>query len=69
MRTGPDYIQLYPTLRCNRACEFCFNRSLPSVEDMSPAAFRETLDVLARISVGTLDIFGGEPTMHPDIVS
>ena len=68
MRTGPDYIQFYPTLRCNRACEFCFNRSLPSVKDMSPAAFREMLDVLARISVGTLDIIGGEPTMHPDIV-
>jgi len=69
MRTGPDYIQFYPTLRCNRSCDFCFNRSMPDCRDMGPADFRAMLGVLEKEGVGTLDIMGGEPTMHPEIVS
>ncbi len=69
MKQGPDYIQLYPTLRCNRSCDFCFNRSLPDAGDMSCADFRSMLGALARVSVRTIDILGGEPTLHPDIVA
>ena len=69
MRTGPDYIQFYPTLRCNRSCDFCFNRSMPLAEDMALSDFMKMLDVLGRTSVKTLDIIGGEPTMHADIVA
>ncbi len=68
-KTGPDYIQFYPTLRCNRACDFCFNRGMPDLTDMSFGDFRAMLDVLGRIGVGTLDIMGGEPTMHPDVIA
>src|SRR4249920_391990 len=68
MRKGPDYIQFYPTLRCNKACDFCFNRSMPQAEDMELSAFMKMLDVLTRIPVKTLDIIGGEPTMHADII-
>jgi radical SAM protein with 4Fe4S-binding SPASM domain len=69
MRTGPDYIQFYPTLRCNRSCGFCFNRSMPFMEDMALSDFMKMLEVLGRISVKTLDILGGEPTMHADIIA
>lgn len=69
MRQGPDYIQFYPTLRCNRSCDFCFNRSLPVAGDMSSVDFRSMLGVLKRVSVRTIDILGGEPTLHPDIVA
>lgn len=68
MKTGPDYIQFYPTLRCNRSCDFCFNRSMPRVADMSFAAFKAMLVVIKRAGVRTIDIIGGEPTMHPDIL-
>jgi radical SAM protein with 4Fe4S-binding SPASM domain len=68
MRNGPDYIQFYPTLRCNRSCDFCFNRSLPAVQDMTYEAFRAMLDRLKGFSVKAVDIIGGEPTMHPDII-
>ena len=68
-RTAPDYIQFYPTLRCNRSCDFCFNRSMPFMEDMALSDFMKMLEVLGRTSVKTLDIIGGEPTMHPDIVT
>ena len=69
MRQGPDYIQFYPTLRCNRSCDFCFNRFLPVAGDMSSVDFQSMLGVLTRVSVRTIDILGGEPTLHPDIVA
>src|SRR5271169_4515857 len=68
MRTGPDYVQFYPTLRCNRSCDFCFNRLLPQMQDMSPADFKAMLVVLKERAVQTIDIIGGEPTLHPEIL-
>ena len=68
MRSAPDYIQFYPTLRCNRSCDFCFNRSLPDVPDMTYEAFCAMLDRLKALSVKTIDIIGGEPTLHPELI-
>jgi radical SAM protein with 4Fe4S-binding SPASM domain len=42
---------------------------MPFMEDMALSDFMKMLEVLRRTSVKTLDIIGGEPTMHPDIVS
>ncbi len=69
MKAGPRYIQLYPTTRCNQACDFCFNRGIPSLPDVSFDHFRAMLDVFGRVGVAALDIMGGEPTMHPDILA
>ena len=65
MRQGPDYIQFYPTLRCNRSCDFCFNRSLLPMQDMSADAFTLMLGRLREVGVRTIDVIGGEPTLHP----
>lgn len=59
------FIQFYPTLRCNLACGFCFNRGLPPLPDVGPADFARLLDNLAAAGVSTLDLLGGEPTLHP----
>ena len=67
MRSAPDYIQFYPTLRCNLSCPFCFNRSLPQMQDMPFPAFQQMADMLQAIGVRTIDIIGGEPTLHPDL--
>ena len=67
MRISPDYIQFYPTLRCNLSCDFCFNKSMPLQEDMSIGDFRAMLGRLRHIGVKTIDIIGGEPTLHKDI--
>jgi len=67
MRIGPDYIQFYPTLRCNQSCEFCFNRSMPFLPDMSFDDFKVMLEKLVALRVRTLDIIGGEPTLHTQI--
>src|SRR5512147_671363 len=68
MRTAPDYIQFYPTLRCNQSCEFCFNRTVPFVRDMPFDDFRVMLGKLRELSIRIIDIVGGEPTMHSDMV-
>ena len=67
MRTGPDYIQLYPLLRCNRSCSFCFNHTMPFVEDMQLIDFRAMLGRLREWPVTTIDLMGGEPTLHHDM--
>jgi radical SAM protein with 4Fe4S-binding SPASM domain len=69
MRTSPDYIQFYPTLRCNMACEFCFNRNMPPMPDMPLENFRVMLGKLKNAGVRTIDIIGGEPTLHRDIAA
>jgi radical SAM protein with 4Fe4S-binding SPASM domain len=62
----PDFfIQFYPTLRCNLTCGFCFNRGLAALPDVDPAAFARMLDRLHEAGVSTLDLLGGEPTLHP----
>jgi radical SAM protein with 4Fe4S-binding SPASM domain len=68
MRSSPDYIQFYPTLRCNKSCAFCFNRSVPFTPDMSFDDFSLLLEKLIALPVSTLDIIGGEPTLHPHII-
>jgi radical SAM protein with 4Fe4S-binding SPASM domain len=62
---APEYVQFFPTLRCNQACAFCFNRDLAAVPDVEPPAFSRMLDRLRDAGVGTLDLLGGEPTLHP----
>lgn len=68
MRPGPLYLQFYPTLRCNRQCGFCFNRNLPPLPDMLFSTFEKMLERLPE-SIGTMDIMGGEPTIHPEIAA
>jgi radical SAM protein with 4Fe4S-binding SPASM domain len=65
---APDYIQFYPTVRCDQGCGFCFNRSLPKAEDMPLALFRRMTDMLLAAGVRVLDIMGGEPTLHSDLL-
>lgn len=65
--TAPDYIQFYPTTRCNMACSFCFNRGMESAEDMAYDDFRNMVGVLKRTGVSTIDIMGGEPSLHREI--
>jgi len=68
MRSAPDYIQFYPTLRCNQSCEFCFNQSMPTMPDMSSDDLSVMLEKIIALPVRSLDIIGGEPTLHPHIV-
>jgi radical SAM protein with 4Fe4S-binding SPASM domain len=64
---APAYVQFYPTLRCNVACDFCFNRALAPAADVDPGGFARMLDRLDAAGVQTLDLLGGEPTLHPHL--
>ncbi|MFO8111053.1 MAG: radical SAM protein [Desulfosalsimonadaceae bacterium] len=66
---GPAYLQFYPTLRCNMACTFCFNRGLAGAADTDPDDFRKIVAIAADQGIGHIDFLGGEPTLHPDIES
>jgi radical SAM protein with 4Fe4S-binding SPASM domain len=64
---APSYVQFFPTLRCNQACDFCFNRGLPALPDVDPADFDRMLDLLLAAGVRVIDLLGGEPTLHPQL--
>ncbi len=69
--SAPDYLQFYPTFRCNLACAFCFNRGLADtagMEDADPEAFQQLVSIAASLGIGHIDFLGGEPTLHAAIV-
>lgn len=68
MIPAPDYIQFYPTMRCNLSCDFCFNKSMPSCDDITFRNFKNIADKLANLNIRAIDIMGGEPTLHKDII-
>jgi len=63
----PQYVQFYPTLRCNLSCSFCFNRGIKSGRDISIKDSAKIISILAKIGVREIDILGGEPTLHSDL--
>ncbi len=64
----PEYIQFFPTLKCNRHCGFCFNRGLETEGEITAAGFERLAAKILDAGIGEIDILGGEPTLHPDIV-
>jgi len=65
----PRFIQFFPTMECNKACDFCFNRGYPSDDGISLADYRMLIETVAGAGIREIDILGGEPTLHPAIVS
>lgn len=61
----PQYIQFYPTLKCNFSCSFCFNRGIDPVDDISISDFEALISIVSDIGIKEIDILGGEPTLHP----
>lgn len=68
MKAAPDYIQLYVTTRCNLDCDFCFNGKALAARDMSFPDFTRIIGVLKTAGIIKLDMLGGEPTLHPDLM-
>jgi len=64
----PDYIQFYPTLRCNLSCSFCFNKSVPFCDDITLEDFKKLSGKLIQLNIKTIDIIGGEPALHKNII-
>ena len=64
----PPYIQLYPTLRCNDSCHFCFNRNLSLTDDITVKDFEKMVRIFRGLGIQHVDFLGGEPTLHPDLL-
>jgi radical SAM protein with 4Fe4S-binding SPASM domain len=61
----PEYIQLYPTTRCNQRCSFCFNAETGSAADLTFNNALALLEIFAGNGVRHIDIMGGEPFLLP----
>ncbi|WP_353684039.1 radical SAM/SPASM domain-containing protein [Thermodesulfovibrio sp. 3907-1M] len=61
-----EYVQFFPTLRCNKTCDFCFNRANRSFESVEfpPDKIEDFVNILKRNNVLHLDILGGEPFLY-----
>jgi len=59
-----EYVQFYPTLKCNATCEFCFNQLLSIREEFPRKNLRFLINWLKQNSIAQLDILGGEPTLY-----
>jgi radical SAM protein with 4Fe4S-binding SPASM domain len=56
------------TLRCNRACAYCFARDVRTTGpdlDMTDETFSRTLDAIQHAGIDDVRLLGGEPTLHP----
>lgn len=57
------YVQFFPTLRCNRSCNFCFSKGL-HYEDFPEEKIGELTSFLKENKINSLDILGGEPFLY-----
>jgi radical SAM protein with 4Fe4S-binding SPASM domain len=67
----PSFIQLYPTLRCNQDCKFCFNRNISGeafYRDMTEKEASLLLDTALAWNIPEIDVLGGEPLLVPWMV-
>jgi uncharacterized protein len=71
---GTMYVTLMPTLACNLACTYCFQKDSPSFDRMTSETEAATLDFILRKvdEAGTpklmVHYFGGEPLTRKDFV-
>ncbi|GAQ94192.1 radical SAM additional 4Fe4S-binding SPASM domain-containing protein [Thermodesulfovibrio aggregans] len=66
-----NYIQFFPTLRCNKDCEFCFNRKNRYVNsiDFLSEKIEEFVKIMKENKIFSLDILGGEPFLYEPLES
>jgi len=69
---GTLFVTLMPTLQCNLACNYCFQKDFQAFTKMSPHTAEATLEWIIRLvderKLRTLNVhyFGGEPTTRKD---
>lgn len=62
-----EYVQFFPTLRCNNSCEFCFSRQLNYSKDFPEEKIEHLIKTMLQNNIYKLDILGGEPFLYPHL--
>ncbi|HOA83011.1 MAG TPA: radical SAM/SPASM domain-containing protein [Thermodesulfovibrio thiophilus] len=62
-----EYVQFFPTLRCDKNCDFCFNKLITSNTDFPEEMLEAFVDILKRNEVYKVDILGGEPFLYDSL--
>jgi diadenosine tetraphosphatase ApaH/serine/threonine PP2A family protein phosphatase/pyruvate-formate lyase-activating enzyme len=67
----PARLWIYSNFHCNLACDYCVVASSPGARprELSGERFRAVVDEAAREGFQEIYITGGEPFVHPEIVS
>lgn len=58
-----DYVQFFPTFKCNKKCRFCFSREI-NFDDFPKEKIDHFIDFLVENKIKNLDILGGEPFLY-----
>jgi radical SAM/Cys-rich protein len=67
--SGIDILQMNITRQCNLTCKHCHVQAGPQrKEAMSRETMMECIKVAGRSEITTIDITGGAPEKHPDLV-
>ena len=65
---GIEILQLNITSRCNLACRHCHVDAAPDREEMmSPEVLETCVRIARHHNIGTVDITGGAPELHPQL--
>ena len=60
---------IFPTLRCNLDCDYCFNKSVPVRKKYSEMKFMDWKQIIdSWENVQEIFLSGGEPFIYPDIL-
>ncbi len=65
--TRLEYIQLYPTVRCNKSCSFCFNHAIKPCDDLGHSSYLRLLEKLIKHGLRYVDVMGGEPFLNREL--
>jgi MoaA/NifB/PqqE/SkfB family radical SAM enzyme len=69
-RIKPYHLQFSPTNKCNGNCSWCSCKNVDRSKEMPIDEIKEMLRYFALLGTKAITITGGgEPTLHPDIVS
>jgi radical SAM protein with 4Fe4S-binding SPASM domain len=64
----PSFVQVYPTVRCNHQCTFCFNNAIPGKSSLKDMSFLDAValaETLVGCGIKEIDVMGGEPLSLP----
>jgi MoaA/NifB/PqqE/SkfB family radical SAM enzyme len=63
----PPYLAL--TYKCNKSCDFCFNKGLGNrfSRDMELSDFEKVVKWLSAQGIDMVGLLGGEPTLYPKL--